>query len=50
MRPGLLGPFRVWKYPKHFRSNKVKKAIAIRGQIMEEMIEMSMWGVINKGR
>ena len=38
--PDLLGPLRIWKYPKHFRSNRVKKAIAIKGQIIEIRMEI----------
>lgn len=26
----MFGPFRVWEYPKIFRSSSVKKAIAAR--------------------
>lgn len=26
--PTLLGPFRIWKYPRALRSSKVKKAMA----------------------
>lgn len=28
MIPTLFGPFRIWMYPRIFRSNKVKKAMA----------------------
>lgn len=28
----LFGPFRVWEYPKIFRSSNVKKAIAARAR------------------
>ena len=28
--PGLLGPLRVWIYPKNFRSKRVKNATATR--------------------
>lgn len=27
---GLFGPLRIWEYPKIFRSNNVKKAIAAK--------------------
>ena len=31
--PTLLGPLRVWKYPRALRSNKVKKAIAAKSRM-----------------
>jgi hypothetical protein len=30
IKPTLLGPFRMWKYPRAFRSSRVKKAIATK--------------------
>lgn len=30
IKPTLLGPLRIWMYPKSLRSNKVRKAILIK--------------------
>ena len=36
----LLGPLRVWEYPKIFRSKRVKNAMAANARINDDKIEM----------
>ena len=36
--PTLLGPLRIWIYPKTFRSNKVKKANLTKTQIINNKL------------
>lgn len=35
IKPTLLGPLRIWIYPKTLRSNKVKKATPTKTQIIK---------------
>ena len=37
----LLGPFRVWEYPKYFRSRRVKNAMPARAMINDRVMEMA---------
>lgn len=37
IKPTLFGPFRIWIYPKTFRSNKVRKATEIKTQISNKI-------------
>lgn len=38
---GLFGPFRNWKYPRNFRSIRVKNAIATRAKMYDKIVEDS---------
>lgn len=38
---GLFGPFRSWKYPRNFRSIRVKNAIATSASTYERIVEVS---------
>lgn len=48
IKMGLFGPFRSWKYPRNFRSIRVKNAIATKANTYDRIVEVSGMIIIKR--